>query len=33
MVLGQMRSVTADLLRITGLGVVESTDALPPLAS
>jgi uncharacterized membrane protein YgaE (UPF0421/DUF939 family) len=33
MVLGQMRSVVADLLRITGLGVVESTDALPPLAS
>jgi uncharacterized membrane protein YgaE (UPF0421/DUF939 family) len=33
MLLGQMRSVTADLLRITGLGVVESTDALPPLAS
>lgn len=33
MVLGQMRSVVADLLRITGLGVVESTDALPPMAS
>jgi uncharacterized membrane protein YgaE (UPF0421/DUF939 family) len=33
MLLGQMRSVAADLLRITGLGVVESTDALPPLAS
>ena len=32
MVLGQMRSLVADLLRITGLGVLESTDALPPLA-
>jgi hypothetical protein len=31
-VLAQVRSVVADLLRITGLGVVESTDAVPPLA-
>ncbi len=30
--LGQLRSTTADLLRITGLGVMESTDAIPPLA-
>jgi uncharacterized membrane protein YgaE (UPF0421/DUF939 family) len=29
--LGQLRSTTADLLRITGLGVMESTDAIPPL--
>jgi uncharacterized membrane protein YgaE (UPF0421/DUF939 family) len=30
--LGQLRSTIADLLRITGLGVMESTDAIPPLA-
>lgn len=29
--LGQLRSLTADLLRITGMGVMESTDAIPPL--
>lgn len=29
-VLAQVRSVVADLLRITGMGVVESTDAVPP---
>jgi uncharacterized membrane protein YgaE (UPF0421/DUF939 family) len=29
--LGQLRSVIADLLRITGLGLMESTDALPAL--
>jgi uncharacterized membrane protein YgaE (UPF0421/DUF939 family) len=29
--LGQLRSTTADLLRLTGLGVLESTDAIPPL--
>jgi uncharacterized membrane protein YgaE (UPF0421/DUF939 family) len=31
-VLAQVRSITADLLRITGLGVLESTDAIPPAA-
>lgn len=31
-VLAQLRSVTADLLRITGMGVLESTDAIPPMA-
>ena len=29
-VLAQVRSVVADLLRITGMGVIESTDAIPP---
>ncbi|QNN54195.1 FUSC family protein [Nocardioides mesophilus] len=29
-ILAQMRSVVADLLRITGMGVLESSDALPP---
>jgi uncharacterized membrane protein YgaE (UPF0421/DUF939 family) len=32
-VLAQLRSVIADLLRITGMGGLESTDAIPPLAS
>ncbi len=31
--LAQMRSIVADLLRITGMGVLESTDAIPPAAS
>ncbi len=31
-VLAQMRSVVADLLRITGMGVIESSDAIPPTA-
>ncbi len=31
-VLAQVRSVVADLLRITGMGVIESTDAVPPLS-
>ncbi|MGA9749340.1 MAG: hypothetical protein WBQ50_17950, partial [Nocardioides sp.] len=30
-ILAQVRSVVADLLRITGLGVLESSDALPPM--
>ena len=30
-ILAQLRSVIADLLRITGLGPLESTDAIPPL--
>lgn len=29
-ILAQMRSVVADLLRITGMGVLESSDAIPP---
>lgn len=29
-ILAQVRSVVADLLRITGMGVIESSDALPP---
>ena len=32
-VLAQLRSVIADLLRVTGMGGLESTDAIPPLAS
>jgi uncharacterized membrane protein YgaE (UPF0421/DUF939 family) len=32
-VLAQLRSVIADLLRLTGMGGLESTDAIPPLAS
>jgi uncharacterized membrane protein YgaE (UPF0421/DUF939 family) len=32
-VLAQIRSITADLLRITGMGAVESTDAIPPASS
>lgn len=31
-ILAQTRSIVADLLRITGMGVLESTDALPPPA-
>ena len=31
-VLAQIRSITADLLRITGMGAVQSTDAIPPAA-
>jgi uncharacterized membrane protein YgaE (UPF0421/DUF939 family) len=30
-ILAQIRSIIADQLRITGLGVLESTDAIPPL--
>ena len=30
-ILAQVRSVIADLLRITGMGSLESTDAIPPL--
>jgi uncharacterized membrane protein YgaE (UPF0421/DUF939 family) len=30
-VLAQLRSITADLLRITGMGLLESTDAIPEL--
>jgi hypothetical protein len=30
-VLAQLRSLLADLLRITGMSVLESTDAIPPL--
>lgn len=30
-VLAQLRSIIADLLRISGLGVLESTEAIPPL--
>ena len=29
-ILAQARSIVADLLRITGMGVIEATDALPP---
>ena len=29
-VLAQVRSIVADLLRITGMGAVEATDAIPP---
>ena len=32
-VLAQLRSVIADVLRVTGMGNLESTDAIPPLAS
>ena len=32
-VLAQLRSVIADLLRMTGMGSLEATDAIPPLAS
>jgi uncharacterized membrane protein YgaE (UPF0421/DUF939 family) len=32
-ILAQVRSVVADLLRITGMGSLESTDAIPPLRS
>jgi hypothetical protein len=30
-VLAQLRSIIADLLRITGMGNLEATDAIPPL--
>lgn len=30
-VLAQLRSIVADLLRLTGMGALESTDAIPPL--
>jgi uncharacterized membrane protein YgaE (UPF0421/DUF939 family) len=30
-VLAQLRSIIADLLRVTGMGPLESTDAIPPL--
>lgn len=30
-VLAQLRSIVADLLRLTGMGTLESTDAIPPL--
>jgi uncharacterized membrane protein YgaE (UPF0421/DUF939 family) len=29
-ILAQVRSIVADLLRITGMGVIESSDAIPP---
>jgi hypothetical protein len=29
-VLAQIRSIVVDLLQITGMGVLEATDALPP---
>jgi uncharacterized membrane protein YgaE (UPF0421/DUF939 family) len=32
-VLAQLRSIVADLLRITGMGTLEATDAIPPLRS
>jgi uncharacterized membrane protein YgaE (UPF0421/DUF939 family) len=32
-VLAQLRSIIADLLRMTGMGGLESTDAIPPLAT
>lgn len=32
-ILAQVRSIVADMLRITGMGVLESTDAIPPPAS
>ena len=32
-VLAQIRSIAADLLRITGMGAVESTDAIPPAST
>ena len=31
-ILAQVRSIVADLLRITGMGVIESSDAIPPAA-
>ena len=31
-VLAQLRSIIADLLRITGMGSLEATDAIPPLS-
>jgi uncharacterized membrane protein YgaE (UPF0421/DUF939 family) len=31
-ILAQIRSIVADLLRITGMGVIESSDASPPAA-
>ncbi len=31
-ILAQLRSIVADLLRITGMGSLEATDAIPPLA-
>ena len=31
-ILAQLRSIIADLLRITGMGSLEATDAIPPLA-
>ena len=30
-VLAQLRAIIADLLRLTGMDVFESTDALPPV--
>ena len=30
-ILAQLRSIIADLLRLTGLGNLEATDAIPPL--
>lgn len=30
-ILAQLRSIIADLLRVTGMGPLESTDAIPPL--
>ena len=32
-ILAQLRSVIADLLRVTGMGSLEATDAIPPLQS
>jgi uncharacterized membrane protein YgaE (UPF0421/DUF939 family) len=32
-ILAQVRSIVADLLRITGMGVIESSDAIPPVSS
>lgn len=32
-ILAQIRSIVADLLRITGMGVIESSDAIPPVSS
>lgn len=32
-VLAQLRSIVADLLRLTGMGTFEATDAIPPLAA
>ncbi len=32
-ILAQLRSIIADLLRMTGMGALESTDALPPFRS
>ena len=31
-ILAQIRSIVADLLRITGMGVIESSDAIPPVS-